>query len=67
MEGYMTRLPGGVQDRLAGEARALRAAQERLLLLFTTWGYQEIATPTFEFLEVFDDGRGFPRENLYQF
>ncbi|MCL5040073.1 MAG: ATP phosphoribosyltransferase regulatory subunit [Firmicutes bacterium] len=67
MEGYMTRLPGGVQDRLAGEARALRAAQERLLLLFTTWGYQEIATPTFEFLEVFDDGRGFPRENLYKF
>lgn len=60
-------LPGGVRDRLGGEARALRQAQERLLRLFATWGYQEVMTPVFEFLEVFDDQRGFPRENLYKF
>jgi ATP phosphoribosyltransferase regulatory subunit len=45
-------LPTGVTIYLPEEAARLRGLQERLLGVFRQWGYQEVMTPTFEFLDL---------------
>lgn len=55
MENYGTVLmPGGVRDMLPAEARQKRELENRLLMLFESYGYQEVVTPTFEYYEMLE-------------
>jgi ATP phosphoribosyltransferase regulatory subunit len=45
-------LPKGVKIYLPDEAGRKRQVEQRLLRVFTAWGYREIVTPTFEFFDV---------------
>jgi ATP phosphoribosyltransferase regulatory subunit len=45
-------LPKGVKIYLPDEAAPKRQVEERLLRVFTAWGYREIVTPTFEYFDV---------------
>ncbi|MGI9952226.1 ATP phosphoribosyltransferase regulatory subunit [Moorellaceae bacterium AZ2] len=61
-------LPEGVDDFLPGAAAAKRDLENKLLALFQGWGYQEVVTPTFEFVEVFQAGQATSSEDvLYKF
>ncbi|MDN5348191.1 MAG: phosphoribosyltransferase regulatory subunit [Clostridia bacterium] len=61
-------LPAGVQDLLPAEAAAKRRLEEMLLRLFSSWGYREVVTPTFEFIEALDVGPAASSEELlYKF
>jgi ATP phosphoribosyltransferase regulatory subunit len=66
--GRRLRLPVGVQDFLPGEAATKRQLEAVLLRLFSSWGYHEVVTPTFEFIDAL---RGGPAANseelLYKF
>ncbi|MGB9661116.1 MAG: ATP phosphoribosyltransferase regulatory subunit [Moorellaceae bacterium] len=61
-------LPEGVEDFLPEAAAAKRALENKLLALFQGWGYQEVVTPTFEFVEVFQAGQAAGSQDvLYKF
>lgn len=61
-------LPAGVRDLLPAEAAALRALEQKLVTFFKSWGYQEVLTPTFEFVETFQAGSPAGDEGtLYKF
>jgi ATP phosphoribosyltransferase regulatory subunit len=61
-------MPGGVRDLLPGEARRKRHLEDKLLRLFSSWGYQEVVTPTFEYYEVLAPALGDMLHNqLYRF
>jgi len=49
-------IPKGVAIRLPEEAARRRATERKSLALFERRGYQEIITPTFEYLDVFSLG-----------
>lgn len=49
-------IPKGVTIRLPEEAARRRAVERKSLALFERRGYQEIVTPTFEYLDVFSLG-----------
>jgi ATP phosphoribosyltransferase regulatory subunit len=56
-----TAIPKGVQVVSPGETALRRWAERRILSVFERWGFREVITPTFEYLEVFlsdsgDDG-----------
>lgn len=61
-------IPEGVRDRLPREARLQRWLSGRLSETFLQWGYREVITPTFEFVEGVLAGAGVlgRREDLYQ-
>lgn len=61
-------IPEGVRDRLPREAARMRRLSGRLEEVFRTWGYQEVLTPGFEYLETVTAGIGSisRREDLYQ-
>jgi len=44
-------IPSGMRDLLPEEARQRRELENRLVDVFTGWGYQEVATPTLEFYD----------------
>ena len=46
-------VPYGTKDVLPGEAAARRQMEDKICGLFSRWGYDEVATPTFEYLETF--------------
>ena len=48
----------GAKDFLPLEAAMKRAFENRTVEIFTRWGYQEVITPTFEYLEVIEAGAG---------
>lgn len=62
-------LPAGVRDLLPREAAQMRCLSRRLSELFRSWGYREVMTPGFEYLETVTAGAGQlgRREDLYQF
>lgn len=62
-------VPEGVKDRLPREAARLRRLSGALLETFRRWGYREVITPAFEFLETVLAGQGpwARREDYYQF
>lgn len=64
-----TQIPEGVRDRLPHEAARMRQLSGRLADLFRSWGYREVVTPGFEYLETVTAGAGTlgRREDLYQF
>ena len=49
-----TTIPKGVRVYLPAETAQRRAVEGRLLSVFRRWGFQEIITPTFEYLDVFE-------------
>ncbi|MDR3348798.1 MAG: ATP phosphoribosyltransferase regulatory subunit [Acidaminococcales bacterium] len=51
---FVWQIPYGVKDFLIGEAARKRALESGAAELFARWGYQEVVTPTFEYLETFD-------------
>jgi len=66
---FRTQVPEGVRDRLPGEAARMRRLSAQLDGVFRAWGYREVATPVFEYLEALAAGAGkwARTEDLYQF
>jgi ATP phosphoribosyltransferase regulatory subunit len=48
----------GAKDFLPSEAAMKREFENQTVEIFTRWGYQEVITPTFEYLEVIESGAG---------
>lgn len=61
-------IPEGVRDRLPREAARMRTLSARLEDVFRAWGYREVVTPGFEYLDTVSAGAGTMgrREDLYQ-
>src|SRR5512137_2875026 len=59
-------IPKGLRDLLSDEMKTRRRLEKKAADLFTACGYEEVATPTFEFLEVVEAG-GNIREKLFLF
>jgi ATP phosphoribosyltransferase regulatory subunit len=53
-----TAIPKGVRVFTPEETAQRRAIEARLLSVFQRWGFREIVTPTFEYLEVFEQPTG---------
>src|SRR5574341_2266465 len=53
-----TAIPKGVRVFTPEETAQRRAVEGRLLSVFERWGFREIITPTFEYLEVFEQPTG---------
>ena len=53
---FLPKIPYGTSDLLPREASEKRFLEETLAKLFTSWGYEELVTPTFEYLETFTAG-----------
>lgn len=62
------KIPKGLRDILPDEVKAKRELEKRAAELFGSFGYQEVITPTIEYLEVVENGAGGNmRENLFLF
>ncbi|HDM36330.1 MAG TPA: histidine--tRNA ligase family protein, partial [Candidatus Syntrophoarchaeum butanivorans] len=60
--------PRGTRDFLPDEMRRRRDLEKRMRAVFERWGYEEVATPTFEHLELFTLKSGDAIiEELYEF
>ncbi|MDD2585624.1 MAG: ATP phosphoribosyltransferase regulatory subunit [Syntrophomonadaceae bacterium] len=59
-------IPRGLRDLLPDEVKVRRNIEKKALDLFTSYGYEEVITPTFEFLEVVETGTNM-REELFLF
>lgn len=68
MSGFspLLQIPAGVKDVLPQEAWAKRCLETALVNLFERWGYQEVATPTFEFYEVVREEEN-AKDQLFKF
>lgn len=66
MADSILQVPYGTRDVLPGEAAARRQMEDRICGLFTLWGYDEVATPTFEYLDTFA-GMGQPGAGAFKF
>ena len=53
-----TAIPKGVRVYPPAEAAQRRTVEEAILSVFRRWGFREVITPTFEYLEVFTAGAG---------
>ncbi len=53
-----TAIPKGVRVFTPEETAQRRAVEAKLLSVFQRWGFREIVTPTFEYLEVFEQPTG---------
>ncbi len=60
-------IPRGLRDLLPEEVKVLRSMEKKAARLFSSYAYEEVMTPTFEFLEVIEAGRGSRREDLFLF
>ena len=56
MRRMPTQLPKGARIYLPDEAARKRHVESSLLGIFERWGYREIVTPTFEYLDVLSTG-----------
>ena len=56
MKRIPTQLPKGARIYLPDEAARKRHVEEALLGIFERWGYREIVTPSFEYLDVLSTG-----------
>lgn len=59
-------IPRGLRDLLPDEVKVRRKIEKQAAALFKSYGYEEVITPTFEFLEVVETGTNM-RENLFLF
>ncbi len=60
-------IPKGLRDLLPDEMKNRRIIEQKAARLFRSFGYNEVITPTIEFLEVVEKGGGNLREKLYLF
>lgn len=61
-------IPRGTRDLLPDEVAVKRQIENKASKLFRSYGYEEVITPTFEFLEVVETGTGGSiREELFLF
>lgn len=61
-------IPRGLRDLLPEEVKRRRAVERKAGKLFTGYGYEEVITPTVEYLEVIEAGSGGNiREQLFLF
>lgn len=60
-------IPKGLRDFLPDEVKNRRKLEQKAIEVFTSSGYKEVITPTFEFLEVVETGAGKNREKLFLF
>ena len=54
--------PYGTQDFLPKEAAAKRVVEQKIFALFTSFGYEEVVTPTMEYLETLTTSSGRAQE-----
>jgi ATP phosphoribosyltransferase regulatory subunit len=63
-----TAIPKGVRVFPPEETALRRWAERRVLTVFERWGFQEVTTPTFEYLEVFSsDSKEESGEKIFKF
>lgn len=55
---FVPQIPYGTRDFLPREASRKRSVEGALADLFASWGYDEVVTPTFEYLETMAVGTG---------
>lgn len=61
-------IPKGLRDLLPDEVKIKRNIEKQAVSLFAKYGYEEVITPTFEYLEVVESGAGSNiREELFLF
>ena len=65
MSGFLE-TPFGTRDFLPKEAAAKREIENRLAKLFASYGYEEVVTPTMEFLETLKMSGGTVEQNLFK-
>ncbi len=65
MSGFLE-TPYGTRDFLPKEAAAKREIENRLAKLFSSYGYEEVVTPTMEFLETLKMSGGTVEQNLFK-
>ena len=53
MSEFILQVPYGTHDVLPGEATARHLLADKIYRLFSAWGYDEVETPSFEYLETF--------------
>ena len=64
-ENKVLQIPYGTRDVLPGEARAKRVVEDKIAANFLAWGYDEVETPTFEYLDTFSlGGTGVTQESM---
>lgn len=62
-----SQLPIGVQDALPGRQRGIRDIVDASMRVFYRWGYDEIATPNIEYMDVFSGHAGnYEPEQLFK-
>ena len=66
MAETILQVPYGTRDVLPGEAAARRRMEDKIVRLFAQWGYDEVATPTFEYLDTFS-GTGQSAAGAFKF
>jgi ATP phosphoribosyltransferase regulatory subunit len=55
---FVPQIPYGTKDLLPREAKQKRIVEGALAELFSCWGYDEVVTPTFEYMETMTLGTG---------
>lgn len=58
MANKLLHTPDGVRDIYGMECTRKAVVQEKILKVFHLYGYHDIETPTFEFLDIFNESRG---------
>ncbi len=53
-----TEIPKGLRDLLPAEVKKMRSIENKAARLFQSYGYEKVITPTFEYLEVVENGAG---------
>ena len=56
MSNHLLQIPYGTKDLLPGEAGLRREMKNRIAEAFVAWGYDQVQTPTFEYLSTFAGG-----------
>ena len=64
---FVPKIPYGMRDFLPGEVGQKRQVEESLIRLFARWGYEEIITPTMEYMETLQAGSEGIEAHLYKF
>ncbi|HWP96724.1 MAG TPA: ATP phosphoribosyltransferase regulatory subunit [Syntrophomonadaceae bacterium] len=65
---HKRQIPKGLRDLMPDEVKVRRHMERNIASLFQSYGYREIVTPTFEFLDVIESGTGGSiRKDLFLF
>lgn len=57
-DNFVAQIPYGTRDFLPSDAKRKRFIDSKLAKLFASWGYDEVVTPTFEYLDTLTIGIG---------